>query len=147
MTPLELTFVVECTPAHAFDVWARRTSLWWPSDHSVSGDPELTVTIEPRVDGRIYERTRTGIEHDWGRVVAWEPPHRLGYRWHIVGERDDATDVEITFQARGDSTLVTIVHTGWERLGAAGPQMRERNQRGWRGLLPHYRQAVAPSQR
>jgi hypothetical protein len=34
---------------------------------------------------------------------------------------------------------VTIVHRGWERLGAAGPDRRERNRRGWEGLLPHYR--------
>lgn len=53
MTPLELRFVVDCAPAHAFHVWARQTSLWWPADHSVSGDRDLTVTIEPHVDGRI----------------------------------------------------------------------------------------------
>ena len=143
MTPLELRFVVDCTPAHAFHVWARQTSLWWPADHSVSGDRDLTVTIEPHVDGRIYERTSDGIEHDWGRVVTWDPPRRFGYRWHIVGDRDDATDVEITFDPRADATLVTIVHSGWERLGAAGAQMRERNHRGWGGLLPRYRAAAA----
>jgi hypothetical protein len=33
---------------------------------------------------------------------------------------------------------VAIVHTGWERLGAAGPERRERNRRGWAGLLPHF---------
>ena len=101
------------------------------------------MTIEPHVDGRIYERTSDGIEHDWGRVVTWDPPRRFGYRWHIVGDRDDATDVEITFDPRADATLVTIVHSGWERLGAAGAQMRERNHRGWGGLLPRYRAAAA----
>lgn len=142
MTPLELTFVVGCTPAHAFDVWTRRTTLWWPSDHSVSGDPDLTVTIEPRVGGRIYERAPDGTEHDWGRIVTWKPPRHLGYRWHIVGDPQDATDVDITFDAHDDGTLVTIVHDGWERLGAPGARMRERNQQGWTSLLPHYRAAV-----
>lgn len=28
-----------------------------------------------------------------------------------------------------DSTVVTIVHSGWERLGEAGPDLRNRNQR------------------
>lgn len=74
MTPLELRFTVGCSPAHAFDVWTSRTTLWWPKSHSVSGDPGLTVTIEPRRGGRIFERTPDGVEHDWGEVIVWQPP-------------------------------------------------------------------------
>jgi hypothetical protein len=77
MEPIELRFTVDCSPKHAFGVWATRTSLWWPHSHSVSGDPGLTVTFEPRPGGRIFERTRGGVEHDWGEVLAWEPPRRL----------------------------------------------------------------------
>jgi hypothetical protein len=28
MEPLELAFTVECSPEHAFAVWAMRTSMW-----------------------------------------------------------------------------------------------------------------------
>jgi len=38
---------------------------------------------------------------------------------------------------------VTIVHRGWERLGARAPERRERNRRGWDGLVPHFRAACA----
>jgi uncharacterized protein YndB with AHSA1/START domain len=141
MEPLELEFTVACSPGHAFELWAARTSSWWPHDHSVSGEPGLTVTFEPRPGGRIYERTGAGVEHDWGEVLAWEPPHRLSYLWHLAADRSDATEVEITFRGGDDGTTVTIVHRGWERLGAAGPERRERNRRGWAGLLPHYRHA------
>ena len=79
-----------------------------------------------------------GEEHDWGRVLAWEPPHRLAYSWHLRQDRADATEVEITFAAAGEGTAVVIVHRGWERLGARGPELRERNVRGWAGLLPAY---------
>ncbi|MGZ8630437.1 MAG: hypothetical protein ACXWZF_05655 [Actinomycetota bacterium] len=65
--PIELSFTVPCTAAHAFEVWTGRTSSWWPSSHSVSQDPDLTVTIEPHVGGRIVERTPDGEAHDWGR--------------------------------------------------------------------------------
>ena len=143
MEPLELAFTVACAPAHAFDVWATRTSLWWPHGHSVSGEPGLTVTIEPRVGGRIYERTPTGVEHEWGEVLAWEPPHRLAYLWHLRFDRADATEVEITFAPAAEGTVVTIVHRCWERLGAKGPERRMRNERGWAGLLPHYVAACA----
>jgi uncharacterized protein YndB with AHSA1/START domain len=143
MDPLELQFTVGCTPEHAFDVWATRTSLWWPHGHSVSGDPQLTVTFEPRRGGRIYERTPDGIEHDWGEVLDWEPPRRLRYVWHLRFDRADATEVEIAFAPGPAGTTVTIVHRGWERLGAKAPERRERNRRGWNGLIPHYLRACA----
>jgi uncharacterized protein YndB with AHSA1/START domain len=145
MEPLELRFSVDCPPGRAFDVWANRTSLWWPHGHSVSADPGLTVTFEPRPGGRIFERTPDGTEHDWGQVLDWEPPRRLRYLWHLRFDRADATEVEIVFAPAGEGTDVTITHRGWERLGAKGPERRERNRRGWDGLIPHYRQACAPA--
>jgi uncharacterized protein YndB with AHSA1/START domain len=141
--PLELAFTVACAPEHAFDVWATRTSLWWPHGHSVSGEPGLSVTIEPRTGGRIYERTAEGVEHDWGEVLVWEPPHRLAYLWHLRFDRADATEVEITFAPAAEGTAVTIVHRGWERLGGKGPERRARNERGWGGLIPRYVAACA----
>lgn len=141
MTPLELTFTVACAPAHAFVIWTAKTSLWWPTGHSVSTDPDLEVTFEPWQGGRIFERTSAGVEHDWGEILDWEPPHRLRYLWHIRRDRSDATEVEISFTAHDDGTVVTIVHRGWERLGTAGPQWRDRNRQGWAGLLPHFEQA------
>ena len=59
MEPLEFAFTVACPPEHAFDVWARRTSLWWPHGHSVSAEPGLTVTFEPRPGGGSTSARRT----------------------------------------------------------------------------------------
>jgi uncharacterized protein YndB with AHSA1/START domain len=143
MEPLELAFTVDCSPEHAFDTWARRIGTWWPKGHSVSADPELKVTLEPHVGGRIFERTPDGTEHDWGEVVAWDPPHRLSYLWHLRTDRADATEVTVAFAGEGEHTLVTIVHSGWERLGAGADEWRERNQRGWGGLVGHYRAACS----
>ena len=143
MDPLEIGFTVDCPPEHAFDVWANRTTLWWPKGHSVSADPELVVTFEPRPGGRIYERTPAGEEHDWGEIVAWEPPRRLVYVWHLRFDRADATEVEIRFVASGDSsTRVEIEHRGWEALGAEGETWRDRNHDGWSTLLPWFVAAV-----
>jgi hypothetical protein len=142
--PLRLSFDVACPAEHAFAVWTERTSRWWPAGHSVSGEAGLEIVFEPRVGGRIFERTHDGREHDWGEITVWEPPSRLGYLWHIRRDRADATDVEIRFVPRDDTTTtVEIEHTGWERLGAEGPAWRERNEAGWGGLLPHYTAAAA----
>lgn len=139
--PLRLEFTVGCSPEHAFEMWSTKASLWWPHDHSVSAEPGISVTFEPRAGGRIYERTLAGVEHDWGEVMSWEPPSRITYLWHLARDRSDATEVEVTFRSEGDATLVTIEHRGWERFGAAGPDLRERNRHGWSGVLSHYKVA------
>ena len=79
-------------------------------------------------------------------MLVWQPPRRLVYVWHLRFDRSDATEVGITFAPDPDdatATAVTIVHRGWERLGAKAPERRERNRRGWDGLIPHYRAACA----
>lgn len=136
--PLRLSYDVACSPEHAFRTWTGRFGTWWPRGHSVSGDPEAVV-LEPRVGGRIYERTADGTEIDWGEVTAFEEPVRLSYLWHIRRDRSDATDVAVTFVPAGDGTTrVEIEHTGWERLGAEGQAWRDANAGGWDGLLPHF---------
>ena len=80
--PLLISFDVDCSADHAFTVWTSKIGTWWPSDHTVSGDPE-EIVLEGYPGGRIYERTSTGERHEWGEVTTWEPPRRLSYRWHI----------------------------------------------------------------
>ena len=141
--PLHISFDVACPQSIAFDVWVRRFGTWWPRSHSVSGAEDLEVVLEPRVGGRIFERTPDGAEHDWGEVTIWEPPSRFGYLWHLRRDRADATDVEIRFVATpGGTTRVDIEHTGWERLGAEGQDWRDSNRGGWETLLPHYRAGI-----
>jgi hypothetical protein len=141
--PIQFEFEVPCPLEHAFEVWTARIDAWWPTDHTVSAEPDLTVVLEPRPGGRIFERRSNGVEHDWGEVTIWEPPTRLGYTWHLNRDRSDATDVEIRFTARdAASTTVAIEHRGWERLGTDGENWRDRNRGGWATLLPHYEAAA-----
>ena len=143
--PIQLSFEVACPVDRAFDVWTARIGQWWPKDHTVSAEEDLTVVLEPRSGGRIFERRSGGLEHDWGEVTIWEPPTRLGYTWHLNRDRSDATEVEIRFVPRGDdATVVQIEHRGWERLGAKGEAWRDRNRGGWATLLPHFVAAAAP---
>lgn len=140
--PLRLSLVVQCPAGHAFTVWTAKTSRWWPVSHTVTEEAGLEVLFEPRVGGRIFERTPAGAEVDWGEVTAWDPPRRLGYLWHLNVDRSDATDVEITFVDQGDNTTrVEIEHRGWERLGDRGQTWRDRNHVGWGGVLSHFVEA------
>lgn len=145
--PLVVEVRLRCSAAHAFDTWTRRFDLWWPPGYTASDDPEASVHLEPRLGGRIFERTRDGHEVDWGEVTAWEPPRRLAYLWHIRRTRAAATDVAVRFEDSADGgSVVRIEHTGWERLGAQAQSWRDANRAGWAGLLPHF-QAAADTER
>ena len=141
--PLRLGFKIDCPATHAFEVWTTRISSWWPEGHSASGHPDATVTLEPRLGGRIFERTPDGTEIDWGEITLWGPPHVLGYLWHIGRDRSDATLVELTFVDLGDGTTrLEIVHSGWESLGAEASSWREANTNGWNALMPSFARAA-----
>ena len=140
--PLLVVFEIGCSAEHAFDVWTNRIGTWWPKEHTVSGEKDLDVVVEQGVGGRLLERRRDGTEHIWGEVTTWEPPSRLGFRWHI-GVVEPATDVEVRFLPQGSGTTrVEIEQSGWERFGENAAAVRGRNHAGWTSLIPHYRTAI-----
>jgi hypothetical protein len=139
--PLRLSFAVDCAADHAFEVWTSCIGVWWPPDHTVSGDPDAVV-IEGHVGGRIFERTRDGAEHDWGVVTEWDPPRGLTFTWHLGRVADEATEVALRFVADGDAhTLVTIEHRGWERLAQFG-DIRERTRDNWGYVVGRFADAI-----
>jgi hypothetical protein len=145
-TPIVREFEVRCSVKHAFETWTCRINLWWPlAGHSVARENAASVTIEPRLGGRIFETTHIGHQILWGTVNIWEPPNRFGYLWHI-GELDgsQATQVMITFTALGSSrTRIAIEHKGWENAGPKGGWRRDRNEWAWDNLIPVFTDFVA----
>jgi hypothetical protein len=139
--PLHLSFELDCSAAHAFDVWTSATAVWWPRDHTMCGDPE-TVEIEGRVGGRIFERARNGEEHDWGVVTRWDPPLGLSFTWHLGRPSRDATEVDLTFVALAPArTRIDIDHAGWERLATA-PDVRERTRDNWAHVVGTFTRSI-----
>lgn len=146
-SPLRISFEVACPAEHAFSTWTSRIGAWWPSDHTVSGSPDLVV-LEGGVGGRIYERTAEGVEYDWGVVTVWDPPTTLGYSWHLGRDQADATEVAVRFVTTDAAlTRVEIEHRGWERLGDTAGAWRDRNRIGWETLLPYFSAAVEKGDR
>jgi hypothetical protein len=102
--------------------------------HSSSGSHDASLTIEPSVGGRIYERAPDGREFEWGHVKVWAPPEQLLCEW-LVGET--VTELEVRFLAQRDgATVVEIEHRGWERFDEAAKDRRDMNDRGWSSVIP-----------
>ena len=46
--------------------------------------------------------------------------------------------MDVVFTPEDDGTAVTLTHTGWERLSATRPDLRDRNESAWSRVLPHF---------
>lgn len=118
MDPIVKSVTVNCSAEHAFNVFVHRIGTWWPLDsHAVSanqGERAQDVTIEPRVGGAIIETMHNGTNTEWGTVQAYEPGQRFATTWHPGTGKDKPTLVEVEFTQQGDTTLVTLTHSGWE---------------------------------
>ena len=44
--PLRMSFDVDCSAEHAFAVWTSGIGTWWPADHTVTGEAELTSSCK-----------------------------------------------------------------------------------------------------
>ncbi len=146
--PVRKSIAVNATPERAFAVFTANMGRWWLRTHTINAAPMADVVIEPRVGGRWYERGEDGSQCEWGKVLAWEPPHRVLLAWQINGEwKYDAalvTEVEVNFIPDGSGTRVELEHRHLERMGAAAEAARQAvdSPGGWSGLLQAFSQAV-----
>jgi len=139
------TIEVACPPDVAFRVFTEGIAEWWPArTHSVGEDQVETVVLEPGAGGRFYERLVDGSEHEWGRVLEWEPPARLVCSWYPGRGSDAAQVVEVAFTPVADGTRVDLVHTGWERLGERAEDVRASYdaEAGWTAVLAEFAAAA-----
>lgn len=148
--PVVKAVTVGCTREEAFRYFTTDFGMWWPAaTHSVVAyasafkDKPATVSLEPRVGGHLFERTRTGEEHVWGRVLTWQPPARLVFSFHPGRDDKEAQTVEVMFSSVPEGTRVTLTHSDWERLGTNAQQARDSYNQGWEGVfVTTYRQFV-----
>ena len=140
IAPIKRSVAVKVPPARAFDLFTSQMGQWWPKGRTIGAEPHTAIVVEPRVDGRWFERDESGHETPWGRVLAWEPPSRLLLGWQINRLASgkfgfDAgllTEVEVRFApADAGGTVVTLQHRQLERFGAEAAKLGEAISGGW----------------
>jgi len=149
-TVVRKSVTVEVPGDKAFRVFTEGIRGWWFPGHHL-GESELkAVVLEPGAGGRWYEIGVDDSECQWGRVLQWEPPHRLVLAWQIDAtwhfDPNLVTEVEVRFVADGPNrTIVELEHRLLERFGENMETMRKGFDApgGWQGLLDRYAEATA----
>ncbi len=99
--PLTGTITVDVPVERAFRTFTDAFGSWWPAEYHIGQADMATAILEPRQGGRWYEQGTDGSECDWGRVLAWEPPHRLVVTWQINGQWQYDPDPDARQRDRG----------------------------------------------
>ena len=127
----------------AFRVFTEQAGSWWPlATKSVGQEEALDLVFEPRAGGRVYERLRSGEEHEWGEILSWEPPERLVFTWHPGRGAETSQEVEVCFVPSGAGTRLELEHRGWERLVATADEIPEHYDSGWDEVLDRFASAA-----
>ena len=121
---VRVTIHVGVDPATAFAVFTEEIDAWYRRGPHSFFNPRraIGIRLEPGVGGRLMELydEATGDGREMARVTAWDPGSRLLLR----DTRD--TEIEVTFEPRGDETKVTLEHRGLERLRPAAAESHAR---------------------
>jgi uncharacterized protein YndB with AHSA1/START domain len=139
--PVRRDVTVAAGLEETFRLFTEDMAAWWPLEtHSMAADREdgtsvAQLVFEPRLGGRLYEIADDGTEGTWGRVLVWEPPHRLVLAWKPNLRDEPETEVEVTFAAVDAGTRVALEHRGWDLLGERADEAATGYRVGWAFIL------------
>ncbi len=130
------TLTLSCTADHAFTVYTERIGDWWPAaDHSISGKDCVSIHVEPRTGGLVYETNAAGERLPWGTISTWEPKRHLTHSWHPGSDPAAATEVDVRFTPNAAGCEMVLEHRGW-KSDASGA--RSGYDQGWDAVLRPY---------
>lgn len=143
------TLVIEATQERAFEVFTAGFDSWWPRTHHTGEGDLHRAVIEPVEGGRWYAATSVG-EEEWGRVLVWDPPHRVVLDWQLNADFTyDAgfhTEVEARFVPQGRArTRLEFEHRNIDRYGDRAAELAATlgSEGGWTGILNGYAAAAS----
>jgi uncharacterized protein YndB with AHSA1/START domain len=147
--PVRKNIRVRASVERAFRVFTQQMDSWWPRTHHIGSSPMKSVVFEGKDGGAIYTMQEDGTPCHWGKVLAWEPPHRVVFAWQISSawqfepDLSKCSEVELQFTSTDDGmTLVELEHRELQRHGAGVGKMREmiNSEGGWGSLLALFAQ-------
>ncbi|HXV00608.1 MAG TPA: SRPBCC family protein [Caulobacteraceae bacterium] len=144
---------VAASPEDAFAAFTGEIGSWWRPNGLFAFTPRNpgVLAFEPGEGGRLVETLASGKVYEIGKVKVWSPPSRLVFGWRQASfAPDQATEVEVRFEAVGEETRVTVEHSGWDSIPAAHVARHgfpdaiflTRHGQWWQSLLEGYKLAA-----
>jgi hypothetical protein len=120
MSPIVHEYRLRCSAEDAFAIYTRRIGEWWDARYTANAETLETVTIEPRVGGRVFAVHRDIGDDDWGEVTVWEPGRRLVHTFTLAQDPQHPSEVAVEFAADegGRGCTVRFAHGGWTQANA-----------------------------
>jgi len=145
------SIVVEAPQDKCFETFVNMTS-WWPlGTHTIGEAPARASIVQTRAGGRWYDVSKNGDEQDIGKVLAYEPPHRLLLSWEIscAWKHDEnvASEIEVRFVPESPTrTRIELEHRNLEVYGADAETARDtyESDGAWTYVLAAYAKALRP---
>jgi uncharacterized protein YndB with AHSA1/START domain len=144
---------VPASPERAFEAFTAEIGQWWRPNGLFQFTPRSpgVLSFEPGPEGRLVETLASGKVFEIGKVRAWEPPRRLVFGWRQASfAPGQDTEVEVTFEAVGEETRVTVQHVGWDSVpqthvakhGFPDAIFLRRHAEWWQVLLASFKMAA-----
>ena len=126
----------EAWPEEAFQIFTREVGFGFrPAGWSwIRPERGRYLRFNRDRDGRFAEACDavTGACWEIGRVTVWQPGRRIASTWRQVGWPAGVyTDVDIWFSPAFDGTLVSVEHSGFERLRQGGDRAASEYRAAW----------------
>lgn len=147
---------VGVSPLRAFEAFTQDIGQWWVQNPLFMLTPrgDGCLRFEPGEGGRLVTTLSDGSEFEVGRIAVWEPGKRLALTWRqATFASDQSTYLDVSFEAIGNETRVTVEHRGWDtipqghvaRHGFELVLFQRRQVDHWRTLLASLSKAVRES--
>jgi uncharacterized protein YndB with AHSA1/START domain len=131
-TAVSTSIVVDAPADRAFTIFTEDMGSWWPPEHHILEAPLSHMVFETEEGGDIYDVGTDGSECRWGRVLAYQPPHRVVFSWNVSlqwkleTDLARASEVELRFVPEGaEKTRVELEHRHLDRHGDGWEGMRD----------------------
>ena len=118
-SPITREYPLDCSADEAFTIYTGRIGEWWDSRYTANPETLETVTIEPRVGGRVFAAHTDLGEHNWGEVTVWEPGRRLVHTFTLAQDPAHPSEVAVEFADRDGGSTVRLSHGGWNDANVA----------------------------
>ena len=137
--PIRRSIDVPWNQQAAFERFTSQFGDWWPRySHSIGGRRIKRLVFECRVGGHIYEEHHDGTRMLWGKVTAFDGPHRVAFTFHPSRKESDAQLIEVRFLPDGVGTRVDLTSSGWDAMSKAAQRAYGAYRLNWGAALARF---------